>query len=43
MFAFTTERSYAQEADAADLLAGYKKEFHFPKKGEQDVIYFCGN
>ncbi|MBL0882624.1 MAG: kynureninase, partial [Chitinophagaceae bacterium] len=43
MFAFTTDRSYAQQADAADILAGFKKEFHFPKKNDQDVIYFCGN
>lgn len=43
MFAFTTDRSYAQQADAADVLAGFKKEFHFPVKEGREVIYFCGN
>lgn len=43
MFVFTTDFSYAQQADAADPLAAFKKEFHFPKKEDKDVIYFCGN
>lgn len=43
MFAFTTDLSYAQKADAADILAEFKKEFHFPAKDGRNVIYFCGN
>lgn len=43
MFAFTNDISYALNADAADPIAHLKKEFHFPKKDGNDVIYFCGN
>lgn len=40
---FSTSLAYAQEADAADELAAFKKAFHFPQKNGNDVIYFCGN
>ncbi len=40
---FNTSKTFALQADAADELAGFKKEFHFPKKNGADVIYFCGN
>lgn len=40
---FTTDISYAKQADAADELARFKKQFYFPKKNGKDVIYFCGN
>ena len=43
MFAFNTDISYAQNADAQDELAGFKKLFHFPQKDGKEVIYFCGN
>jgi kynureninase len=29
--------------DANDPLARFKSQFHFPKHGGNDVIYFCGN
>ena len=29
--------------DANDPLAPFKSQFHFPKHGDNDVIYFCGN
>lgn len=41
--AFHTDISFAKQADAADELAKFKKQFHFPQKNGQDVIYFCGN
>ena len=40
---FTTDIDFAKQADAADELAGFKQQFHFPKKNGKDVIYFCGN
>ncbi len=40
---FTTDIEFAKQADAADELAGFKQQFHFPKKNGKDVIYFCGN
>lgn len=43
MFAFSTDISYAKNADANDELARFKKDFHFPQKDGKDVIYFCGN
>lgn len=43
MFAFSTDISYARNADAHDELARFKKDFHFPQKDGKDVIYFCGN
>ena len=40
---FTTSLDYALQADAADELAPFKKQFHFPKHKDKEVIYFCGN
>lgn len=40
---FTTDIDFAKRADAADELASFKNEFHFPKNNGKDVIYFCGN
>jgi kynureninase len=35
--------SFAENMDANDPLAPFKSQFHFPKHGDSDVIYFCGN
>ena len=35
--------SFAETMDANDPLARFKSQFHFPKHGDSDVIYFCGN
>ncbi|MBW3469359.1 kynureninase [Arthrospiribacter ruber] len=35
--------TFAQSMDAQDPLAGYRKEFLFPKVDGQEAIYFCGN
>lgn len=35
--------SFAETMDANDPLASFKSQFHFPKHGDNDVIYFCGN
>jgi kynureninase len=35
--------SFAEKMDANDPLAPFKSQFHFPKHGDNDVIYFCGN
>lgn len=35
--------AFAAQMDAADQLAPFKAKFHFPRHGEDDVIYFCGN
>lgn len=40
---FQATREFASEADAADVLAEFKQQFHFPKRNGRDVIYFCGN
>lgn len=40
---FSTDFDFAKKADAADELARFKTQFHFPKKNGKDVIYFCGN
>jgi kynureninase len=42
-FSFDTTLNTARKLDAADVLADFKKEFHFPKHNNEDVIYFCGN
>ncbi len=42
-FQFHTGFSYAQEADAADPLSGFRERFYFPQKNGKPVIYFCGN
>jgi kynureninase len=40
---FNTSLDFAKQADTADELADFKKQFHFPKHGGKDSIYFCGN
>lgn len=40
---FNTSLDFAKQADADDTLASFKKQFHFPKHGGKDSIYFCGN
>jgi len=41
--AFEASPSFAANMDAYDPLAPFKLQFHFPKHGENNVIYFCGN
>ena len=40
---FSPSLDFARQADTADEQAHFKKQFHFPKKNDKDVIYFCGN
>ena len=40
---FQNTLAYAQQLDAQDPLAHYKKEFIFPQHHGKDVIYFTGN
>jgi len=40
---FSTDISFAIEADKNDLLASFRGQFHFPVKNGKPVIYFCGN
>lgn len=40
---FQNTLAYAQQLDAQDSLAHYKKEFIFPQHHGKDVIYFTGN
>lgn len=40
---FEPTAGFAAQMDAADLLADFKSGFHFPRHGQNDVIYFCGN
>ncbi len=35
--------AYARGMDAADPLAPFKEQFHFPQHNGQNSIYFCGN
>ena len=41
--AYLASPSFAENMDANDPLAPFKSQFHFPKHGDNDVIYFCGN
>jgi kynureninase len=41
--AYSASQSFAANMDANDPLAHFKTQFHFPKHGDHDVIYFCGN
>ena len=34
---------FAKKMDAADPLRSFRDEFHFPRPGKDQVIYFCGN
>lgn len=41
---FKNSLAFAQEMDAEDSLARFRKQFHIPKnKDGSDLIYFCGN
>jgi kynureninase len=40
---FDTSLSNAKQLDEQDILAPFKRQFHFPKHQDTDVIYFCGN
>lgn len=40
---FINSREFAQQLDAQDELAHYKKEFIFPQHNGKNVIYFTGN
>ncbi len=40
---FENSLAFSQKLDAADVLAKYRNEFHFPKIGGREVIYFTGN
>ena len=42
-FLFDTSLATAKQLDAADELAVFKQQFHFPQHNGSDVIYFCGN
>jgi len=42
-FSFDTTLATAKALDAADELASFKQQFHFPQHNGKDVIYFCGN
>jgi kynureninase len=42
-FDFNNELSFAEEADLADPISAFKKEFYFPQHNGKDCIYFCGN
>ena len=41
--AYLASPSFAANMDANDPLEPFKSQFHFPKHGDNDVIYFCGN
>ena len=40
---FENSRTFAQQLDAKDPLAKYRKEFIFPQINNKDAIYFTGN
>ncbi|MFC4232804.1 kynureninase [Parasediminibacterium paludis] len=40
---FDTSLFTAKQLDEQDILAPFKRQFHFPKHQDTDVIYFCGN
>ncbi|NBV13098.1 MAG: kynureninase [Sphingobacteriia bacterium] len=40
---FTTDASYASEADLQDPLKAFRDKFHHPKLNGKSVIYLCGN
>jgi kynureninase len=39
----TFSDAHAAALDAADPLRGFRDEFHIPRHGEHDQLYFCGN
>ena len=43
MMAYENTLAFAQARDAADVLRGFRNEFHFPQHDGRDVLYFTGN
>lgn len=41
--AFEASAPFAEQMDAADPLASFKNQFHFPQHQGKNSIYFCGN
>ncbi|RPE14308.1 kynureninase [Chitinophaga lutea] len=41
--AYEATAAFARSMDAADPLAPFKNQFHFPQHNGQNSIYFCGN
>ena len=39
----TDTLAYAQQKDREDELQGFRSRFYFPKAGDREAIYFCGN
>lgn len=40
---FENNLAFAQALDQADLLKNFRQEFLFPKNGNENFIYLCGN
>src|SRR5690625_536949 len=41
---YTADKTFAQQADADDVLASFQLEFHKPKmESGEPYLYFCGN
>ena len=41
---YRADEEFARELDAADPLAGYRKQFHIPTRPDgEPKIYFAGN
>ncbi|MEO0420780.1 MAG: kynureninase [Pseudomonadota bacterium] len=37
------DQAFAQRLDQEDELASFRDRFHFPRNGEEPVLYLCGN
>jgi kynureninase len=40
---FTTDQKFATDADAADVLSGFREHFIIPQHNGKDMAYLCGN
>ena len=40
---FDTSSDCARSLDSQDTLAHLRDQFYFPRHGDKDVLYFCGN
>ncbi len=40
---FEATLEFARKQDKKDLLSGFRKQFHFPKRKGEKLIYFCGH
>jgi kynureninase len=38
-----SSETHARQLDASDPLRGFRDEFHIPRHGDADQLYFCGN